>query len=240
MAKNNDGKRVALVTGANRGIGLEIARQLLRHGLRVVVGSRDAQSGEKAATTLAGEGEVVAQALDVTDPASVEGAVSATLERFGRVDALVNNAGMLIDEGMRASTIALDDVQRTLDANLLGAWRMSQAVLPAMRRQRYGRIVNVSSGMGMLSALAESGGSWPAYRLSKTALNALTILLASELSGENILVNATSPGWVRTRMGGAGAARSVEEGADTPVWLAMLPDDGPRGGSFEDRKPIDW
>jgi NAD(P)-dependent dehydrogenase (short-subunit alcohol dehydrogenase family) len=240
MAKNNDGKRVALVTGANRGIGLEIARQLLRHGLRVVVGSRDAQSGEKAATTLAGEGEVVAQALDVTDPASVEGAVSATLERFGRVDALVNNAGMLIDEGMRASTIALDDVQRTLDANLLGAWRMSQAVLPAMRKQRYGRIVNVSSGMGMLSALAESGGSWPAYRLSKTALNALTILLASELSGENILVNATSPGWVRTRMGGAGAARSVEEGADTPVWLAMLPDDGPRGGSFEDRKPIDW
>ena len=240
MAKNNDGKRVALVTGANRGIGLEIARQLVRRGYRVVVGSRDARSGEKAATALAGEGEVVAQALDVTDPASVEGAVSATLERFGRVDALVNNAGMLIDEGMRASTIALDDVQRTLDANLLGAWRMSQAVLPAMRKQRYGRIVNVSSGMGMLCALAESGGSWPAYWLSKTALNALTILLASELSGENILVNATSPGWVRTRMGGAGAARSVEEGADTPVWLAMLPDDGPRGGSFEDRKPIDW
>jgi len=240
MAKNNDGKRVALVTGANRGIGLEIARQLVRRGYRVVVGSRDARSGEKAATALAGEGEVVAQALDVTDPASVEGAVSATLERFGRIDALVNNAGMLIDEGMRASTIALDDVQRTLDANLLGAWRLSQAVLPAMRKQRYGRIVNVSSGMGMLCALAESGGSWPAYRLSKTALNALTILLASELSGENILVNATSPGWVRTRMGGAGAARSVEEGADTPVWLAMLPDDGPRGGSFEDRKPIDW
>jgi len=231
---------VALVTGANRGIGLEIARQLVRRGYRVVVGSRDSQSGEKAATALAGVGEVVAQALDVTEPASVERAVSATLERFGRVDALVNNAGMLIDEGMRASTIALDNVQRTLDANLLGAWRMSQAVLPAMRKQRYGRIVNVSSGMGMLSALAESSGSWPAYRLSKTALNALTILLASELSGENILVNATSPGWVRTRMGGAGAARSVEEGADTPVWLAMLPDDGPRGGSFEDRKPIDW
>jgi len=232
--------RVVLVTGGNRGIGLEIARQLARQGLRVVIGSRDAKAGEEAAASLSRDGSVVAQALDVCDGASVERAVQATLGQFERLDALVNNAGILIDEGKRASSIAIEDVQRTLDANVVGAWRMSQAVIPTMRRQRYGRIVNVSSGMGTLAELAASGGSWPAYRLSKAALNALTILLASEVRGDNILVNATSPGWVRTRMGGSGAPRSVEQGADTPVWLATLPDDGPSGGSFEDRKPIDW
>jgi NAD(P)-dependent dehydrogenase (short-subunit alcohol dehydrogenase family) len=231
---------VALVTGANRGIGLEIARQLIRRGLRVVVGSRDAQSGEEAAAALAGGGDVAAQTLDVTDRASVERAIAAIETRFGRVDVLVNNAGVLIDEGLRAATIPLEDVQRTLDANLLGAWRMSQAVIPSMRKQRYGRIVNVSSGMGTLAGLAASAGSWPAYRLSKTALNALTMLLASELQADNVLVNAAGPGWVRTRMGGAGAHRSVEQGADTPVWLATLPDGSPTGRLFEDRQLIDW
>ena len=231
---------MALVTGANRGIGLEIARQLCRRGLQVVIGSRDPKSGERAAASLSEQGAVIAQALEVTEPASVDRAVAAIDERFGRLDVLVNNAGMLIDEGKRASTIPLEDVERTLDANLIGAWRMSQAVIPSMRKRRYGRIVNVSSGMGTLRELAASGGGWPAYRLSKTALNALTILLASELRGENILVNSTSPGWVRTRMGGAGAPRSVEQGADTPVWLATLPDGGPSGGTFEERKPIDW
>jgi NAD(P)-dependent dehydrogenase (short-subunit alcohol dehydrogenase family) len=231
---------VALVTGANRGIGLEIARQLVQRGLQVVVGSRDAQSGEEAAAALAGEGDVTAQTLDVTDRASVERVIAAIETRFRRIDVLVNNAGVLIDEGRRASTIPLEDVQRTLDANLLGAWRMSQAVIPSMRQQRYGRIVNVSSGMGTLAALADSAGGWPAYRLSKTALNALTMLLASELHGDNILVNAAGPGWVRTRMGGAGAHRSVEQGADTPVWLATLPDGGPTGHLFEDRERIDW
>jgi len=240
MTRNSDGKRVALVTGANRGIGLEIARRLARQGLQVVVGSRDPKSGEQAAAALSEDGSVVAQPLDVTDAASVERAVAAIDTRFGRLDALVNNAGILIDEGKRASTIPIEDVRRTLDANLLGAWRMSQAVIPSMRQQRYGRIVNVSSGMGTLAELAASGGGWPAYRLSKAALNALTLLLAAEVSGDNILVNATSPGWVRTRMGGSGAPRSVEQGADTPVWLATLPDGGPSGGSFEDRQPIDW
>ena len=240
MTKNGDAKRIAWVTGANRGIGLEIARQLARRGLQVVVGSRDAKSGETAAASLSAEGTVVAQPVDVTDPASVDAAVAVISKRFGRLDVLVNNAGVLIDEGQRASTISLADVQRTLEANLLGAWRVSQAVIPVMRRNRYGRIVNVTSGMGTLSQLAASGGGWPAYRVSKAALNALTMLLASELEGENVLVNATSPGWVRTRMGGSGAARSVEQGADTPVWLATLPDGGPNGGLFEDREPIPW
>jgi NAD(P)-dependent dehydrogenase (short-subunit alcohol dehydrogenase family) len=215
--------RVALVTGANRGIGLEIARQLAGHGLTVVLGARDAKSG-----------------LDVTDASGVERAMRSIDERFGRIDVLVNNAGILIDEGKAASTVSLDVVAKTLDTSLLGAWRLSQAVIPRMRRDGYGRIVNVSSGMGTLDDLERSGGSWPAYRLSKTALAALTILLASELRAENILVNAACPGWVRTRMGGAGAPRSVEQGADTAVWLAMLPDGGPSGRLFEDRKPLEW
>jgi NAD(P)-dependent dehydrogenase (short-subunit alcohol dehydrogenase family) len=238
--KHDDEKRLALVTGGNRGIGLEIARQLARLGVRVIVGSRDAKAAKDAAASLAKDGAVFAESLDVTDPASIERAMKSILEHVGRVDVLVNNAGILIDEGKRTSTIPMTDAERTLDTNVLGAWRMSQAVLPAMRQRRYGRIVNVSSGMGMLEELAASGGTWPAYRLSKAALNALTILLASEVRGENILVNATSPGWVRTRMGGATAPRSVEQGADTPVWLATLPDGGPSGGSFEDRKPIAW
>jgi NAD(P)-dependent dehydrogenase (short-subunit alcohol dehydrogenase family) len=230
--------RVALVTGANRGIGLEIARQLARHGLTVVIGARDAKSGEAAAAELGGT--VAAEPLDVTDAAGVERAVRAIGDRFGRLDVLVNNAGILIDEGKAASTVSLDVVAKTLETNLLGAWRLSQAVIPDMRRGGYGRIVNVSSAMGTLDDLERSGGGSPAYRLSKAALDALTILLASELRGENILVNAAIPGWVRTRMGGSGAPRSVEQGADTVVWLAMLPDGGPSGRLFQDRKPLDW
>ena len=230
--------RVALVTGANRGIGLEIARQLAGHGLTVVLGARDAKGGEAAAAGVGGS--AAAEPLDVTDASGVERAMRSIDERFGRIDVLVNNAGILIDEGKAASTVSLDVVAKTLDTNLLGAWRLSQAVIPRMRRGGYGRIVNVSSGMGTLDDLERSGGGWPAYRLSKTALAALTILLASELRAENILVNAACPGWVRTRMGGAGAPRSVEQGADTAVWLATLPDGGPSGRLFEDRKPLEW
>jgi NAD(P)-dependent dehydrogenase (short-subunit alcohol dehydrogenase family) len=233
-------ERVALITGANRGIGFEIARQLARHGLRVVLGAREASEGDRAAAELAAEGSVNAAAIDVGDATSVDRAIESVSERFGRIDVLVNNAGVLIDSGRTASRIALADVQKTLDVNLIGAWRVSQAVLPFMQRQRYGRIVNVSSSMGTLADVAGSGGSWPAYRLSKVALNALTMLLASEVRGTNVLVNAVSPGWVRTRMGGDGAPRAVEEGADTPVWLATLPDGGPSGRLFLDRKPIDW
>jgi NAD(P)-dependent dehydrogenase (short-subunit alcohol dehydrogenase family) len=231
-------ERVALVTGANRGIGLEIARQLARRDVTVVVGSRDAKSGEAAATDLGGR--VATERLDVTDRDGVERAVRAVASRFGRLDVLVNNAGILIDEGKTASTVSLDVVARTLETNLLGAWHLSQTVLPIMRRGSYGRIVNVSSAMGTLADLERSGGGWPAYRLSKAALDALTILLASELRGENILVNAAIPGWVRTRMGGSGAPRSVEEGADTAVWLATLPDGGPCGLLFQDRKALAW
>jgi NAD(P)-dependent dehydrogenase (short-subunit alcohol dehydrogenase family) len=229
-------ERVALVSGGNRGLGYEVARQLAALGYTVVVGSRDLARGEEAAREL-GEG-VVAKQLDVTDQESIERTIASIAGELGRLDVLVNNAGV---EGGGWSTSAtdvdLDEVRDTLETNLYGAWRLTQAALPLMRRNGYGRIVNLSSGMGQLS---DMGGHAPAYRVSKTGLNALTRMLTAELGGENILVNSCCPGWVRTDMGGPHANRSVEEGADTPVWLATLPDDGPRGGFFRSREPIPW
>jgi NAD(P)-dependent dehydrogenase (short-subunit alcohol dehydrogenase family) len=227
--------KVALVTGANRGIGREIARQLAGKGLTVVVGSRDPAKGQATATEL-GDGSVATQ-LDVADEESIRSAVGFVEREFGRLDILVNNAG--IADPWRGSAVEPDfeAVKKILETNLFGAWRLAKTVIPLMRRGGYGRIVNVSSGMGQLS---DMGGHSPGYRLSKTGLNALTRMLTSELAGENILVNSVCPGWVRTDMGGPGARRSVEEGAETPVWLATLPDDGPRGGFFRDRRPIPW
>jgi NAD(P)-dependent dehydrogenase (short-subunit alcohol dehydrogenase family) len=229
-------ERVALVSGGNRGLGLEIARRLIEDGYRVVIGSRDAGRGEEAAREV-GEGAAACQ-LDVTDSESIEACVSTIEERFGRLDVLVNNAGI---EGGGWSTSAtdvdLDGVRDTLETNLFGAWKLTQAALPLMRKNDYGRIVNLSSGMGQLS---DMGGHAPAYRISKTGLNALTRMLSAELAGENILVNSCCPGWVRTEMGGPGARRSPGEGGDTAFWLATLPDDGPRGGFFRDREPIPW
>jgi NAD(P)-dependent dehydrogenase (short-subunit alcohol dehydrogenase family) len=229
-------ERVALISGGNRGIGREVARQLAEQGYRVVIGSRDLAKGEQAAGEL-GE-NVVARQLDVTDEESVERCIASIDEDFGRLDVLVNNAGI---EGGGWSTDAadvdLDEVRDLLETNLFGAWRLTQVALPLMLRNGYGRIVNLSSGMGQL---ADMGGHAPAYRVSKTGLNALTRMLTTELGNENILVNSCCPGWVRTDMGGPGARRSVEQGAETPVWLATLPDDGARGGFFRDRKPIPW
>jgi NAD(P)-dependent dehydrogenase (short-subunit alcohol dehydrogenase family) len=227
---------VALVSGGNRGLGLEIARRLVENGYRVVIGSRNPARGEEAARQI-GESATACQ-LDVTDPKSIEACVSTIEERFGRLDVLVNNAG-IEGGGWSTSTtdVDLDEVRDTLETNLFGAWKLTQAALPLMRKNGYGRIVNLSSGMGQLS---DMGGHAPAYRISKTGLNALTRMLSAELAGENILVNSCCPGWVRTAMGGPGARRSVEEGSDTPFWLATLTDEGPRGGFFRNRAPIPW
>jgi NAD(P)-dependent dehydrogenase (short-subunit alcohol dehydrogenase family) len=234
----NENGLVALVSGGNRGIGRDVVRQLGERGITVVLGSRDLKRGEKAAAELEAKGlRIVAKQLDIRDEASVERVARELEEEFGRVDILVNNAGITDPWRGTAEDADFDAVKDVLETNLFGGWRLAKAVIPLMRRNGYGRIVNLSSGMGQLS---DMGGHSPGYRVSKTGLNALTRMLASELAGENILVNSVCPGWVRTDMGGPGARRSVEEGADTPVWLATLPDGGPSGGFFRDRAPIPW
>jgi len=227
--------RVALVSGGNRGIGLEICRQLAERDITVVMGSRDEEKGRAAAERL--EGSVVAYQLDVSDAESVDRMAAFLEDEFGRLDVLVNNAGISNDEGQRGVDADLDRVREALEANLLGAWRLCEVAIPLMQRGGYGRIVNISSGMG---ALEDMGGGSPGYRVTKTALNALTRILSSELRGSGILVNSICPGWVATDMGSSGAPRPVEDGADTPVWAATLPNNGPTGGFFRDRRPIAW
>lgn len=234
--------RVALVTGANRGIGFETARQLARLGIMTVLGSRSLAAGQKAAEPLAAEGLVApVVALDVTNPDSVRAGIAEAMGLFGRIDILVNNAGVMLDvasQGMSSmSTVPADIVRATFEVNVIGPMTMTQMVLPIMRDQGYGRIVNVSSGMGQLS---EMGGEHPAYRMSKAALNALTRVTAAEAGEGPIKVNSMCPGWVRTDMGGPDAPRTVEQGAETAVWLATLPESGPTGGFFRDKKPIAW
>lgn len=228
-------RRVALVSGANRGIGREVVRQLAGKGITTILGSRNEEKGRTAAEGI--DGDVRIRQLDVTNEKGIENLAREIEEEFGRLDALVNNAGVAMDGGQRGVDADLDVVRETMEMNLFGAWRLCEALVPLMRRNGYGRIVNVSSGMG---ALNDMGGGSPAYRVSKTALNALTRILSSELRGSGILVNSVCPGWVRTDMGGSSASRSVEEGADTPVWAATLPDNGPTGGFFRDRRPIPW
>ena len=232
-------KRLAVVTGANKGIGFEVSRQLARKGLRVVLTSRDEARGAKALAILRKEGlDVLHHELDVSDRNSVA-AIAKYLEReHDRVDVLVNNAGIMLGS---YQTSVLDEEESlfrdTLETNFYGALRMSQALVPLMRKHRYGRVVNLSSGLGQLE---EMGDGVSAYRVSKTALNALTRMLATAAADDNILVNSMCPGWVRTDMGGENAERGVEKGAETAVWLAMLPHDGPSGGFFRDKKPISW
>jgi len=230
--------RVALITGANRGIGYEICRQLARRGLSVLLTARRDEAGETACEELRAEGLAVRfERLDVTEPESVAAAFQRIESDLGRLDVLVNNAAISVEKKTPAVEVDMDTVQRVLDTNLIGAWRLCQAAAPLMRKERYGRIVNVSSGVGSFSKLAAGFG---AYRISKTGINALTCILADELYGDNVLVNAMTPGWVRTHMGGIQAPRSVEEGADTAVWLATLPDDGPTGRFFRDREEFPW
>ena len=230
-----ENERLALVSGGNRGIGLEVCRQLAEGGYAVVMGSRDGEKGRAAAEGL--EWNVILQQLDVADAGSVDRMAAFLEEEFGRLDILVNNAGISNDEGQRGVDADLDRVKESLEANLFGAWRLCEMAIPLMRRNGYGRIVNVSTG---LAALEDMGGGSPGYRVSKTALNALTRILASELRGSGILVNAVNPGWVQTDMGGSGATRSVEEGAEALVWAATLPNSGPTGGFFQDRRPVPW
>jgi NAD(P)-dependent dehydrogenase (short-subunit alcohol dehydrogenase family) len=234
----NYSESVALVTGANRGIGLEVVRQLARLGFTVILGSRDERKGEEAAAELTRDGlKVQARRLDVTDERSVEELRRWVEGRFGRLDVLVNNAAILYDDWQRAENAAFDTVREAFETNTLGAWRVSKAFIPLLREGVGGRVVNVSSESG---SLASMGGGTPAYSVSKAALNALTRMLADELKGDRILVNSVCPGWVATEMGGPNAPRTPAEGASGIVWAATLPDDGPTGGFFRDGDPLPW
>ncbi len=227
-------QRTALVTGANRGIGLEVARQLARdHDMHVLVGSRDLVKGQQAAKSIDHGAQAIA--LDIASEASVAEAFSTITQTHGHLDVLVNNAGVDYDTDQRAMTADLDRVRRAFDTNLFGAWQVTIAAIPLLKQGTSSRIVNVSSGAGSISDM--SGGT-AGYGISKAALNALTIKLADELRGNRILVNAVCPGWVATDMGGGG--RPVPEGARGITWAATLPDGGPTGGFFRNGRAIEW
>ena len=232
--------KIALVTGANRGIGQQICADLAAQNIQVVLTSRDLQKGEAAAQIIRAsqpQVQIVVQQLDVTSDESVNALHDFVLKTYGRLDILVNNGAILIDDDVSIFNLDIPRLQATLEANLYGPLRLCQAFIPLMQTNGYGRVVNVSSEMGQLS---DMGVGTAAYRISKTALNSLTTIFAAEVGRGNIKINCCTPGWVRTDMGGPSAHKSVAEGADTPVWLATLPDDAPTGQFFADREIIAW
>lgn len=227
--------QLAIVTGGNRGIGLEVCRQLAQRGYTVILGARDLAKGQQAAADLGLEG-IIPRQLDVVDPASI-GALHAWVEReYNALDVLVNNAAIHYDTWQRALNADLTTVQEAVETNIYGPWRMAQAFAPLLRRSPHGRLVNVSSEAGSLSSM---GGGTPAYSMSKAALNALTRMFAAELRSDGVLVNSVCPGWVATDMGGAGG-RPVTAGAASVMWAVTLPDDGPTGGFYRDGRELPW
>jgi NAD(P)-dependent dehydrogenase (short-subunit alcohol dehydrogenase family) len=219
-------------------MGLETAKQLLQRGMRVVMTGRDLDAIEEARRGLGKIGrDAVSVVMDVANPASIAAAFAGIRKQVESVDVLVNNAAVLLYENDQPLSIPLDAYRQTLETNLLGVIETCRLFVPPMAERRYGRVVNVSSGAGQLSRMSTYA---PAYSISKAALNAFTRILAETYRNQNILVNAVDPGWVRTDMGGRSAPRSVEQGVDTTLWLATLPDNGPTSGFFHDRRAIEW
>lgn len=234
--------KTALVTGANRGIGFAIARQLAELGITVLAGVRNGASAASATAAFGKIGvDVQPVILDVANVAALPSALKDIEQRHAPIDILVNNAAILIDGpgGFDASLFDMTDetFRLTWETNVLAPAAIIRTLLPGMIAREYGRVVNVSSLAGQLAGM---GSGFPAYRISKTALNALTRIAAAEAGRGDVKVNACSPGWVRTGMGGPEASRLPDKGAETPVWLATLPSDGPTGGFFEDKKAVPW
>lgn len=223
-------KRI-LVTGGNRGIGKEICRQLVGLGHRVILTARSSEKGKQAADEVGADFRV----LDISDLKQVKSVSKKFTEEIGELDVLINNAAILIDTGTDVLNIDLEMVKQTMDTNVYGPWQLTQELSPLLKRSKDGRIINISSGMGAVSSLI---ADHPAYRISKTALNALTLMTHAEI-GSQVKVNAMCPGWVRTDMGGSGASRPVEKGAETAVWLATN-HDIPNGKFLRDKSVIDW
>lgn len=231
-------KRVALVTGGNRGIGHELVKQLATNGFRVILTSRDQEKGQQAAQKLKETGlDVSFVKMDVDDPESIRQATSTVQEQFERVDVLINNAGVYLDEKETLLTMDPSLLLKTMTTNLFGPYYVIRSFVPLMEKQSYGRIINISSGYGERSELSDPGVG--AYKLSKFALNGLTQLVAAELQGD-IKINVVDPGWVRTDMGGPSAPRTPTESAESILWLATVGPEGPNGGFFRDGKRVDW
>ena len=235
--------RTAIVTGANRGVGREIAKQLALLGYRVILTSRDKDKGKQTSAELKEEigakapGELICHQLDVTSCESIQRLHSFVVSEGFVIDALVNNAAVLLDQFGRLLQTPLGIYRTTMETNVYGPLVLCQTFIPMMLERNYGRVVNVSSGAGQVDDMVND---MTAYRLSKLALNGLTLMLANSLASTNILVNAACPGWVRTDMGSPNAPRSAEEGARGIVWLATLPDDGPQGVFFRDKQSLAW
>jgi NAD(P)-dependent dehydrogenase (short-subunit alcohol dehydrogenase family) len=228
--------KTVLITGANRGIGFEIARQLAGRGFHVFIGARSEQAGQAAQRELEKAGKISLLVLDVSDSKSIASAASK-FASIGQLDALINNAGIYPDEGVSILTVSREQMVRTFQTNTFGALEVTQAFLPYLKKSPAPRVINFSSGLGQLDGLS---AGIPSYGLSKLALNGVTIMLADALKADRIAVNSMCPGWVRTDMGGASAPRSVEQGADTAVWLVTEADAGLTGKFFRDRKEIPW
>jgi len=231
-------QRIVLITGANRGIGLETARQLARRGFHVVIAARDEASGREAvkAITAAG-GKATFLPLDVSNSDSIRAATGEFSKVADHLDVLINNAGIYPDRGLTVLTLPRAQLDQTFETNTFGPLEVAQAFLPLLRKAAAARVINVSSGYGQLDGLSPEV---PSYCLSKLALNGLTLMLARALAPDRIAVNSMCPGWVRTDMGGPNADRSVEEGADTAVWLAVEAPHGLTGKFFRDRLEIPW
>jgi NAD(P)-dependent dehydrogenase (short-subunit alcohol dehydrogenase family) len=248
MSQNSDWKgSIALVTGANKGIGFEIARDLGAQGIIVLLGCRNENLGQTAAGILQREGlDVRPLHLDVTDGATIRAAAARIEADFGRLDILVNNAGVALERMAKPSEVPLDVVRRVYEVNVFGAIATMQAMLPLLAKSERGRIVNVSStlgSVGMAAGGSQAAGFLPnilAYNSSKSALNSATVQFARELRGTPIKVNAACPGYCATDLNGNSGPRTARQGAQTPVRLATLPDDGPTGGFFNDEGAVAW